>query len=141
METLLNTEQKSLFLSFSQSNSQVKDDERTKKQKETDKDYDFFHERMDSNFCRLISLDSDQFENIKDFLTMPADSFLKNFLEKKELRYACISSMADVLSTDWVYFPQSSIRREMLKLCRSILGCELNFVLCLTAAQRQQLTL
>lgn len=141
MKTLLTNDQRALFLAFSQKEATSKEDPKILEQKKNDQDYEFFHENTQSNFCKLISLDSDQFENIKDFLTMPTDSFLENFLEKKELRYACISSIADVLSTDWVYFPQSSIRREMLKLWHSILGCELNFVLCLTAVQRQQLRL
>lgn len=141
METLLTNDQKAIFLSFSQKEAILKEDPKITKEKEVDRDYNFFHEKTQSNLSKLITPAAEEFEKIKDFLSTSSGSFIENFSEKKELRYACISSIADVLATDWVYFPQSSIRREMLRLWYHVFGCELNFVICLTAEQKQQLTL
>ena len=140
METLLTNDQKQIFKKFSEAESFG---ENTKELEyiNSDPDYLLHHERVSSNLCRLVTPTDDQFESIKDFLAMDAKEIIKNFTERQELKYAHIFSRADILATDWVYFPQSSMRRELLKLWRGILGCELNFVLCLTAAQRQQLTL
>lgn len=142
---LLGLEQQAVFSCFSRQpldpkrEAAIQIENKEKKGKEHDKDYDFFHERMNSNLCRLATPSDEQFETIKEFLLTPANLLVENFSERQMLKYTHILSVADMLATDWVYFPKSCMRRTMLKLFHDILGCELNFVLCLTEEQKVQL--
>lgn len=139
---LLEPKQQAVFSCFSRQpldpkkEAAIQIETKEKEGKEHDKDYDFFHEKVNSNLCRLATPSDEQFETIKEFLLTPANLLVENFSEKQVVKYTHIFSVADMLATDWVYFPVNHMRRSILKLFHGILGCELNFVLCLTEEQK-----